>query len=150
MVTQSIYSKSYNIRHPRGQKIVGYCNFPDSRTLYLMHILPYLETLSLDILSCFLLPHFLFHFHHYLRNMTYIHDIKTQDFSRVINIFILKNAVFWGVAPCRCGRLNRRLQLPAHAGSSLEDFSTLKMEAIRSSETSVIYTAPHPRRRHSS
>jgi hypothetical protein len=30
--------------------------------------------------------------------------------------------------------------------------STLKMEAIRSSETSVknIYTAPHPRRRHSS
>jgi hypothetical protein len=29
------------------------------------------------------------------------------------------------------------LQLPAHAGSSLADFSTLKMEAIRSSETSV-------------
>jgi hypothetical protein len=29
------------------------------------------------------------------------------------------------------------LQLPAHAGSSLSDFSTLKMEAIRSSETSV-------------
>jgi hypothetical protein len=27
--------------------------------------------------------------------------------------------------------------LPAHAGSSLADFSTLKMEAIRSSETSV-------------
>jgi hypothetical protein len=64
----------------------------------------------------------------------------------------LKNAVFWGVAPCRCGRLNRRfegsyrlhlqgrktvLQLPAHAGSSLADFSTLKMEAIRSFETSV-------------
>jgi hypothetical protein len=55
----------------------------------------------------------------------------------------MKNAVFWGVAPCRCGRLNRRfggsyrLQLPAHAGSSLANFSTLKMEAIRSSETSV-------------
>jgi hypothetical protein len=32
---------------------------------------------------------------------------------------------------------NAVLQLPAHAGSSLEDFSTLKMEAIRSSETSV-------------
>jgi hypothetical protein len=29
------------------------------------------------------------------------------------------------------------LQLPAHAGSSLADFSTLKMEAIRSFETSV-------------
>jgi hypothetical protein len=36
----------------------------------------------------------------------------------------MKNAVFWGVAPCRCG-------------SSLAAFSTLKMEAIRSSETSV-------------
>jgi hypothetical protein len=30
-----------------------------------------------------------------------------------------------------------RLQPPAHAGSSLSDFSTLKMEAIRSSETSI-------------
>jgi hypothetical protein len=30
--------------------------------------------------------------------------------------------------------------LPAHAGSSLADFSTLKMEAIRSSETSVHFT----------
>jgi hypothetical protein len=29
------------------------------------------------------------------------------------------------------------LQPPAHAGTSLADFSTLKMEAIRSSETSV-------------
>jgi hypothetical protein len=29
---------------------------------------------------------------------------------------------------------------PAHAGSSLADFSTLKMEAIRSSETSVQFT----------
>jgi hypothetical protein len=29
------------------------------------------------------------------------------------------------------------MQPPAHAGSSLADFSTLKMEAIRSSETSV-------------
>jgi hypothetical protein len=29
------------------------------------------------------------------------------------------------------------LQPPAHAGSTLADFSTLKMEAIRSSETSV-------------
>jgi hypothetical protein len=29
------------------------------------------------------------------------------------------------------------LQPPAHSGSSLADFSTLKIEAIRSSETSV-------------
>jgi hypothetical protein len=33
------------------------------------------------------------------------------------------------------------LQPPAHTGSSLADFSTLKMEAIRSSETSV-HTRP--------
>jgi hypothetical protein len=63
----------------------------------------------------------------------------------------MKNAVFWDVAPCR-SCVNRRfggtyrlhlqgrkcrLQPPAHAGSSHSDFSTLKMEAIRSSETSV-------------
>jgi hypothetical protein len=66
----------------------------------------------------------------------------------------MKNTVFWDVAPCRsCA--NRRfggtyrlhlqgvfdwwlnLQPPDHAGSSFVDFSTLKMEAIRSSETSV-------------
>jgi hypothetical protein len=40
-------------------------------------------------------------------------------------------------------------QTPAHAGSSLSDFSTMKMEAIRSSETSVHMT-PHRRRLHSS
>jgi hypothetical protein len=32
------------------------------------------------------------------------------------------------------------LLLPSHAGSSLADFSTLRMEAIRSSETSVHFT----------
>jgi hypothetical protein len=72
---------------------------------------------------------------------------------------LLKNAVFWDVALCR-SCVNRRfggtyrhlqgrkvrelgtsvrrlsLQPPAHAGSSLADFSTLNMEAIRSSETS--------------
>jgi hypothetical protein len=47
----------------------------------------------------------------------------------------------WGVA--RMGNMSQsmdqqcRLQPPAHAGSSLADFSALKMEAIRSSETSV-------------
>jgi hypothetical protein len=37
------------------------------------------------------------------------------------------------------------LQPPAHAGSSLADFSTLKMEAIRSPETSIYtrYTRRH-------
>jgi hypothetical protein len=60
----------------------------------------------------------------------------------------MKNAVFWDVAPCR-SCVNRRfrlqgvfdwwfsLQPPAHAGSTLTDFSTMKMEAIHSSETSV-------------
>jgi hypothetical protein len=47
----------------------------------------------------------------------------------------MKNAVFWDVAPYRCCIC--RLQPPAHAGSSLADFSTLNMEAIRSSEMSV-------------
>jgi hypothetical protein len=45
----------------------------------------------------------------------------------------MKNAVFWNVGPCRSGSL----QPPAHANSSFADFSTLKVEAIRSSETSV-------------
>jgi hypothetical protein len=48
----------------------------------------------------------------------------------------MKNAVFWNVAPCR----SCEMLLPAHVGSSLADFSTLKMEAIRSSETSVHFT----------
>jgi hypothetical protein len=54
----------------------------------------------------------------------------------------MKNAVFWDVAPCRTC-VNRQtdvyysLQSPAHAGASLADFSTLKMEEICSSETSV-------------
>jgi hypothetical protein len=43
----------------------------------------------------------------------------------------MKNAVFWDMAPCR-SCVNRRFE-----GSSLVDFSTLMMEAIRSSETSV-------------
>jgi hypothetical protein len=63
----------------------------------------------------------------------------------------LKSAVFWDVAPCTScvnrhfrrayhlhlqGRKIPELQPSAHAGSSLMDFSTLKMEAICSSETS--------------
>jgi hypothetical protein len=74
----------------------------------------------------------------------------------------MKNAFFWDVAPCRScvnrcvggtyylhlqGRQIRErgtsvitwLQTShaAHAGSSLADFSTVKMEAIHSCETSV-------------
>jgi hypothetical protein len=64
----------------------------------------------------------------------------------------LKNAVFSDVAPCRScvnrrlggkyrfhlqGRKISELQPPAHAGSSLADFSSLKMEAIFFSETWV-------------
>jgi hypothetical protein len=48
------------------------------------------------------------------------------------------------VAPCRScvnrrfgGMYHLHLQVVAHAGSSLAEFSTLKMEAICSSETSV-------------
>jgi hypothetical protein len=63
----------------------------------------------------------------------------------------MKNDVFWDVAPCRSCEMNRRfggtyrlhlqsLLLPDHAGSSLADFSTLKMEAIRYSETWVYFT----------
>jgi hypothetical protein len=63
----------------------------------------------------------------------------------------MKNVIFWDVAPCRSCVTRRfggtyrlhlqgrkiREQPPAHAGSSLADFSILKMEAIRSSETLV-------------
>jgi hypothetical protein len=74
----------------------------------------------------------------------------------------MKNTVFWDVALCRSSCVNQRfgrtyrlhlqgrkirergtsvsrcrLQPPAHAGSSLSDISTLKIEVIRSSETSV-------------
>jgi hypothetical protein len=46
-------------------------------------------------------------------------------------VVTMKNAVFWDVAPCS-SCVNR-----SFAGSFRADFSTLKMEAIGSSETSV-------------
>jgi hypothetical protein len=50
----------------------------------------------------------------------------------------MKNAVFWDVAPGRPARVGDWfLQPTAHAGSSLVDFPTLKMEAMRFSERSV-------------
>jgi hypothetical protein len=54
----------------------------------------------------------------------------------VFTAVTMKNVVFWDVALCR-SCFNQHLEPPAHAGSPLADFSTLKMEAIRSSETSV-------------
>jgi hypothetical protein len=86
---------------------------------------------------------------------SYVKQVRFEAFTAVI----MKNVVFWDVALCRSS-VNRRfggiyclhlqgrricergssvssLQPPAHAGSPLADSSTLKMEAIRSSETSV-------------
>jgi hypothetical protein len=56
----------------------------------------------------------------------------------------MKNAVLWGVAPCRCGRLNRLF------GGSYrpEDGGDTILRNVGSIDH--IYTAPHPRRRHSS
>jgi hypothetical protein len=79
----------------------------------------------------------------------------------VFTVVTMKKAVFWDVAPCRScvnrrfrgmyrlhlqGRIQEEITndpvsvAPAHAGSPFTDFffcSTLKMEAIHSSETSV-------------
>jgi hypothetical protein len=86
---------------------------------------------------------------------TMVNYLRSEVFTAVTR----KNTVFWDVAPCR-SCLNRRfggtyslhlqgiksvkeesawasLQPPAHAGSLFANFSTLKMEVIRSSETSV-------------
>jgi hypothetical protein len=94
----------------------------------------------------------------------------TYAWFEVFIAVTMKNAVFWDVAPCR-SCVNRRfggtyrlhlhgrkirergtiLQPPAHAGSSLADFSTLKIDTfLRNVGSHKIYTAPHPRRRHSS
>jgi hypothetical protein len=63
---------------------------------------------------------------------TIILYIRFEVFTAVT----MKNVVFWDLTPCRfC--VNRSLQPPAYAGSSLADFFTLKMEEIRSSETSA-------------
>jgi hypothetical protein len=49
----------------------------------------------------------------------------------VFRAVTMKYAVFWDVEPCSF------CKPPACAGSSLTDFSTLKMEVIRSTETLV-------------
>jgi hypothetical protein len=60
-----------------------------------------------------------------------IQNVRFEVFTAVT----MKNAVFWDVPPCRS------CVAPDHAGSSLADFSILKMDAIRSSETSVDTTS---------
>jgi hypothetical protein len=77
-------------------------------------------------------------------------NIKYVRFE-IFTAVTMKNAVFWDVALCR-SCVNRRFggmyrlhlqgrkireQVAAHTGSLLTDFSTLKMEVIRSSKTSV-------------
>jgi hypothetical protein len=65
-----------------------------------------------------------------------LRNIRDVGFE-VLTAVTMKNAAFWDVAPCR----SCEMLLPAHAGcSSLADFSTLKMEALHSSETSVHFT----------
>jgi hypothetical protein len=54
----------------------------------------------------------------------------------LIQLHFIKNVVFLDVASCT-SCVNRCLQPSAQAGSSLADFSTLKMEAIHSSKMSV-------------
>jgi hypothetical protein len=54
---------------------------------------------------------------------------KSKENRRILNKFSVTTV-----------RYLSSLLLPAHAGSSLADFSTMKMEAIRSSETSVHFT----------
>jgi hypothetical protein len=92
-------------------------------------------------------------FHH--QNSVQNHDIKIANrcfenvaqfkyFGTIVTNQNFKNAFFWDVGPCRScvkRRFGKTYRLhprpPAHAGFSLTDFSTLKMEVIRSSETSV-------------
>jgi hypothetical protein len=68
----------------------------------------------------------------FLKNMS-LSSIYREDGSRIFPetlVTFYRNAlhlILWDI----------NLLLPAHAGSSLADFSTLKMEAICSSETSV-------------
>jgi hypothetical protein len=62
--------------------------------------------------------------------------------KRIASIFMVEKSASeeptWA-GGCRLSHQSKtcRLQLPAHAGSSLANFSTLKIEVILSSETSV-------------
>jgi hypothetical protein len=56
--------------------------------------------------------------------------LKMKTYSALAGFFVILRGT-------DTDRESRFLQPPAHAGSSLADFSSLKMEVIRSSETSV-------------
>jgi hypothetical protein len=88
----------------------------------------------------------------YSSRAIYISNIHNVVRFEVFIEVTMKNAFLWDVAPCRSW-VNRsfgwtyrvQLQPPAHPGSSLANFSTLKMEAMRSCKTSVHtrYTRRH-------
>jgi hypothetical protein len=71
-------------------------------------------------------------------NLTYIEDQETVVRFEVFTAVTMKNAVFWNVAPCRSCELNF---YPEDGGDTfLRNVGSIHK----------IYTAPHPRRRHSS
>jgi hypothetical protein len=92
--------------------------------------------------------------HTHTQTHIYIYIIQSARFE-VSTAVTMKNAVFWNVALCiscvnRGFRRNLSppssgqacsLQPPAHPGSPLTDFSTLKIKAICSSEMSVHATS---------
>jgi hypothetical protein len=93
-----------------------------------------------------------------ISNRLHVCNCRPVSSIAYVMYVLFKKVVFWDVAPCR-SCVNRRfggayrlhlqgrkigergtscrLQPPADAGTSPADFFTLKMEAIRSSETSV-------------
>jgi hypothetical protein len=90
-------------------------------------------------------------FEHLLTGLAVVRGVNKVNIRfEVFTAVTMKNAVFSDVAPRR-SCVNRRFrgtyrlhlqgrkicEPPAHAGSSLTDFSILMIEAIRSSETSV-------------
>jgi hypothetical protein len=103
---------------------------------HLIHIYPHCKLLKtlIPILKCSIIPN---------KRLS----VRFEAFTEVT----MKNVVFWDVALCR-SCVDRRfggtyllhlqgsthsLHPPANASASLANFVTLKMEAIRSSETSV-------------
>jgi hypothetical protein len=111
-------------------------------TFYTTVVFLYFYCLNMANISSIFLRHIIISAAVSLVNCLYL--VRFEAFTAVT----MKNAVFLDVALCT-SCVNRRfrgtyrlhhqarLQPPAHAGSSLADFSSLKMEAIRSSETSV-------------
>jgi hypothetical protein len=80
-----------------------------------------------------------------LRSLFYcIFGLQTKAFHVRIEVFTavtMKNAVFWDVAPCGCCKNRHQLLVTSNIVSSSPLLVTLMMEAIRSSETSILTTA---------